>query len=36
MLKRVVGGQYVLFYKPTPANCADCHGSDGPAPPTRK
>ena len=34
MLKRVVRGQNVLFYKPTPAHCADCHGNDGSTRPT--
>ncbi len=25
---RVIGGKKVLFYKPTPVQCAACHGSD--------
>ena len=27
-LMRIVAGQNVLFYKPTPAKCTDCHGND--------
>jgi hypothetical protein len=27
-LQREVQGKPVLFYKPTPRNCADCHGAD--------
>jgi hypothetical protein len=27
-LQREVQGKPVLFYKPTPKNCADCHGAD--------
>jgi hypothetical protein len=27
-LQREVQGRPVLFYKPTPKNCADCHGVD--------
>jgi hypothetical protein len=27
-LEREVQGKPVLFYKPTPKNCADCHGAD--------
>ncbi|HEV2523302.1 MAG TPA: hypothetical protein VGT24_13055 [Candidatus Acidoferrales bacterium] len=27
-LQREVQGKLVLFYKPTPKNCADCHGAD--------
>jgi hypothetical protein len=27
-LQREVEGKLVLFYKPTPKNCADCHGAD--------
>lgn len=27
-LEREVDGKPVLFYKPTPKNCADCHGAD--------
>ena len=27
-LQREVQGKPVLFYRPTPKNCADCHGAD--------
>jgi hypothetical protein len=27
-LQREVQGKTVLFYKPTPKACADCHGAD--------
>jgi hypothetical protein len=27
-LEREIQGKPVLFYKPTPKNCADCHGAD--------
>jgi hypothetical protein len=27
-MQREVQGKAVLFYKPTPKNCADCHGAD--------
>jgi hypothetical protein len=30
MLTRVVEGKNVLFYKPTPAKCSDCHGDSQP------
>jgi DnaJ-class molecular chaperone len=26
-LTRIVAGQNVLFYRPTPTKCADCHGN---------
>jgi len=29
-LKRPIDGRLVLFYKPTPVACADCHGSNVP------
>jgi hypothetical protein len=29
-LKKQVNGKLVLFYKPTPTACADCHGSNLP------
>ena len=31
-LQRDVQGKPVLFYKPTPKNCADCHGNNARAP----
>jgi hypothetical protein len=27
-LLREIEGKFVLFYKPTPKNCTDCHGAD--------
>jgi hypothetical protein len=36
MLTRVVAGRNVVFYKPTPTKCTDCHGNDVPPQPTRK
>jgi hypothetical protein len=33
-LTRVMGDKTVLFYKPTPKDCAACHGSSIPAKPT--
>jgi hypothetical protein len=35
-LTRVVAGQSVLFYRPTPTKCADCHGNDVSTQPNRK
>jgi hypothetical protein len=31
-----VAGQNVLFYRPTPTKCADCHGNDVSTHPTKK
>jgi hypothetical protein len=31
-LRRPVEGRLVLFYKPTPSACADCHGTSNPQP----
>jgi Cytochrome c552 len=30
MLKKSIAGSQVLFYKPTPTACVDCHGSEVP------
>jgi hypothetical protein len=35
-LTRVVAAKTVLFYKPTPKDCADCHGPTNPAPRTKQ
>ena len=35
-LTRAVAGQTVLFYKPTPTKCANCHGNNGSMQPTKK
>ena len=32
---KVVGGKTVLFYKPTPKDCAACHGATNPVPKTK-
>lgn len=34
-LKRPVEGNMVLFYKPTPTACVDCHGTNNPEPKAR-
>lgn len=35
-LTRVVEGRAVIFYKPTPMKCVDCHPNDSSLQPTRK
>ena len=35
-LTRLVGAKTVLFYKPTPKDCASCHGPTNPVPKTKK
>jgi hypothetical protein len=31
-LTKVVAGKTILFYRPTPKECAVCHGSTNPVP----
>lgn len=35
-LTRIVGAKTILFYKPTPKDCATCHGPTTPTRPTKK
>jgi Cytochrome c7 and related cytochrome c/Class III cytochrome C family len=35
-LTRIVAGRALVFYKPTPTKCVDCHGNDSSVLPSRK